>query len=63
MIIKTNSKNGQINKYEFFSGGKHTHDFYDSKTGKMGSHGENCSSDYEKISGELSENDTCRGCK
>ena len=63
MSIKINSKNGQVNRYEFFSGGKHTHDFYDSKTGKMGSHGENCSEYLKKRIGKLSENDTCRGGK
>lgn len=36
MSTKTNGRNGQHNRYEFSEGGKHTHDWYDSKTGQMG---------------------------
>lgn len=63
MSTETRSRDGQINRYEFFTGGKHTHDFYDSKTGKMGSHGENSSKSDNRWLGHRSENDTCRGAK
>ena len=48
MSTKTNGRDGQHNRYEFFPGGKHTHEWYDSKTGIMGGHGENTSRE-EKI--------------
>lgn len=53
MSIKTGGKNGQHDRYEFFKGGIHTHDWYDSKTGQMGSHGENTSKEDKKWIGEL----------
>lgn len=50
--IKTNGRNGQSNRYEFFEDNKHTHDWYDSKTGLMGSHGENVSKEDKEFSGQ-----------
>ncbi len=55
MSTKTSGSNGQHNRYEFSDGGKHTHDWYDSKTGLMGSHGENTSKEDKKWSGEKSK--------
>lgn len=52
MSIKTTAREGQLNRYEFSEGGKHTHDWYDSKTGVMGSHGENASIEDKKWSGD-----------
>ncbi len=43
MSTKTYGSNGQHNRIETYDGGKHTHDWYNSKTGQMGSHGENAS--------------------
>lgn len=59
--IKTNGKNGQSDRYEFFEDGKHTHDWYDSKTGLMGSHGENASDDIKKFSGQRSHETMTHG--
>ena len=61
MSVKTSAKGGQLNRYEFFEGGKHTHDFYDSKTGIMGSHGENASSDDKKWAGDRTRETMSKG--
>jgi len=61
MSTKTNGRDGQHNRYEFFEGGKHTRDWYDSKTGIMGSHGENISADNKKWSGDLVRERMTRG--
>lgn len=63
MSTKTRGKDGQHDRFEYFKGGIHTHDFYDSETGKMGSHGENCDRESKKWLGERSTNDTCRGSR
>lgn len=53
MSTKTKFKDGQSNRYTFFDGGKHTHEWYDSKTGFMGGHGENISAESKKWIGQL----------
>ncbi len=58
MSNKTNGRDGQHNSYEFYEGGKHTHLWYDSKTGQMGGHGENASSDDKKWMGEIAKEST-----
>lgn len=58
MSTKTNGRNGQHNRYEFSEGGKHTHDWYDSKTGQMGSHGENASSEDKRWMGQIANENT-----
>lgn len=50
--VKTSGKNGQHDRMEFFQGGKHTHEYYDSNTGRMGGHGENASKEDKKWMGE-----------
>lgn len=52
MSIKTRGKDGQHDRFEFFEGGKHTHEWYDSKTGIMGGHGENASKEDNKWAGQ-----------
>ena len=61
MSTKTNGRDGQHNRYEFFHGGKHTHDWYDSKTGVMGNHGENTSTEDKKWIGDLTRERMTRG--
>lgn len=58
MSTKTNGINGQHNRYEFSEGGKHTHDWYDSKTGQMGAHGENASSEDKRWMGQIANENT-----
>lgn len=58
MSTKTNGRNGQHNRYEFSEGGKHTHDWYDSKTGQMGAHGENASSEDKRWMGQIANENT-----
>ena len=41
--IKTKGRDGQHNVYIEHDNGLHEHYWYDSKTGKMGGHGENTS--------------------
>lgn len=60
MSTKTNGKNGQHNRYDFYEGGKHTHDWYNSKTGQMGSHGENASAEDKRTIGHIA-NESTRG--
>ena len=55
MSTKTNGKDGQHNRYTFYPGGKHEHEWYDSKSGKSGYHGENASDEDKKWIGELSK--------
>ena len=52
MSIKMRDKNGQIDRYEFFPGGAHTHEWNDRKTGMIGYHGENASADLKKWTGD-----------
>ncbi|MGN0412617.1 MAG: hypothetical protein ACI4FV_06220 [Lachnospiraceae bacterium] len=61
MSIKTNGKDGQHNRYEFSEGGKHTHDWYDSKTGIMGTHGENTSKEDKTWVGQIVNEKMTRG--
>lgn len=61
MSGKTNGKNGQHNSYEFYEGGAHTHSWYDSKTGMMGSHGENTSASDKQWSGQRANETMTRG--
>lgn len=61
MSTKTNGKGGQHNRYEFFEKGKHTHDWYDSKTGLMGSHGENVSNEDKSWAGQRANATMTRG--
>lgn len=61
MSIKIIQKNGQQNRYEFFKDGKHTHDFYNSNTGIMGSHGENVSNENKKWAGQRTNETMTRG--
>lgn len=58
MITKTSGSGGQHNRYNIYEGGKHTHEWYDSKTGQMGSHGENTSKEDKKLMGELARAST-----
>lgn len=61
MSTKTNGRDGQHNRYEFSEGGKHTHDWYDSKTGMMGSHGENTSKEDKAWAGQRANETMTRG--
>lgn len=67
MSIKTSGRNGQHNRYEFTDSNHHTHDWYDSKTGMMGSHGEYTSDSDKKLCGdkarEMTRGDWSRGVK
>lgn len=58
MSTKTYGSNGQHNRIETYDGGKHTHDWYNSKTGQMGSHGENASKEDKKLMGEIANAST-----
>lgn len=49
--IKTSFVNGQHNSYHIMPDGSHTHVWFDTKTGKMGAHGENVSPEQKKESG------------
>lgn len=59
--IKTYGSNGQSNRLELFENGKHTHDWYDSKTGLMGSHGEDASEEIKRFSGQRSHETMTHG--
>ncbi|MBP3621517.1 MAG: hypothetical protein J6J16_07135 [Lachnospiraceae bacterium] len=61
MSTKTNGTNRQHNRYEFLAGGKHTHDWYDSKTGMMGSHGENTTNEDKSWAGKRANETMTRG--
>lgn len=43
--ISTRGKDGQSDVFVYHPGDKHEHYWYDSKTGTMGGHGENASSE------------------
>lgn len=61
MSIKTNGKDGQHNRYTFMEGGKHIHEFADSKTGIEGAHGENASAEDKQWSGQRTNETMTRG--
>ena len=61
MSTKTNGRDGQHNRYEFYEGGKHTHDWYDSKTGLMGSHGKNVTKEEKAWAGQKANETMTRG--
>lgn len=62
MSTKTYGSNGQHNRLDNFGeGGKHSHDWYDSKTGMMGSHGENSSKEDKSWAGQRANETMTRG--
>jgi len=69
MSTKTYESNGQHNRLEFPGDGpNHVHDFYNSRTGIMGSHGENASASDKQWSGQrtnetMTHGDWTRGVK
>lgn len=54
MSTKTYGSRGQHNRLEIVDSDYHTHDWYDSKTGLMGSHGEYASDADKRWCGERS---------
>lgn len=58
MSTKTNGRDGQHNRYEFMEGGKHTHEWYNSRTGQMGGHGENASEEDKRWIGQTANQST-----
>lgn len=51
--IFTRGKNGQSDEFIYHSDDRHEHYWYDSKTGMMGGHGENASSEDKRWCGQL----------